>query len=155
MAMVLILLPLGAALHCSRDVDLSSEDAGTRVLPPTPPTPDAPEDIPRLDAGLPGSFPLCEARPMQAECTGANDYPCDSERFITNVVARCTLDAGCATGWLALDMGPGGCFEGIGMDEPNESFAACVVEQLGPWRCPCPAGTSVRYLDSTLLPGCQ
>jgi hypothetical protein len=141
-----------AGAHCSRDTDLAREDAGSHVLPPATTAPPVPEaGIPRLDAGLAGdAFAPCSERIDQPACRGSNDLPCNAEGYVTEVVRDCFYDAGCAKGFLVLDIGDGGCFEGIGMDQPSEPFTSCIVQAVGSSRCPCPATTVTRYLGSTL-----
>jgi hypothetical protein len=98
-------------------------------------------DIPELDSGITGdAFPACGDRPL-GDCLGTNDFPCAFDTWVTSTAASCQEATGCATnGWLEVKMGPDGCVNSIGMDEPNAAIVACLTAELGSVRCPCIAG---------------
>ena len=152
---VLVAVALGATavpLACTRHADLRDEPDSSIL--DRPPEFDA-GGIPELDSGL-GSdaHPLCAERPT-GECVGSNDFPCGFEDWVLATAKECQTASGCKTnGWLEVKMGPSGCVEGIGMEEPNNEVVACLVAEMGAVKCPCGEGISKYYFGSGNVGAC-
>ncbi|MDI1451028.1 hypothetical protein [Polyangium sp. 6x1] len=134
-----------APLACTRHADIRDERESILERPPAF---DA-GGIPELDSGL-GSdaHPLCADRPT-GECVGSNDFPCGFEDWAIATAKACQEASGCKTnGWLEVKMGPGGCVEAIGMEEPNDEVVSCLVAEMGAVKCPCGEGISKYYFGS-------
>lgn len=137
---------LASASGCSRHTELRDEaDAGSTVN--TQNLPEAGE-LPELpDTGLDDpSLPACADRPT-GDCVGVNDFPCDFPRWVTQTANECLSQTSCkADGWVGAHMTEEGCVSSLHMVEPEDAFVACMVEALGPYRCPCREGFSAAFL---------
>lgn len=123
------------AAACSRHADLRDERE-VSFIDPTYEL-DA-GDIPSLDAGL-GSdaYQACMDRPL-GDCVGVNDFPCDFLHWVNKTAESCQAATGCSTnGWLEVKMGADGCVYDVGMEQPNEAIVACLLAELGAFRCTC------------------
>ena len=147
--LVLLAAALGASivpLACTRHADIRDEPDGSIL--DRPPTFDA-GGIPELDSGL-GSdaYPLCNDRPT-GECVGSNDFPCAFEDWVVATAEACQEASGCTTnGWLEVRMGPNGCVEMVGMEDPNDAVVACLLAEVGTVKCPCGEGISKYYFGA-------
>jgi hypothetical protein len=137
---------LASAAGCSRHAELRDEaDAGGIANPQL--LPDA-GDLPEVpDTGLDDpSLPACAERPS-GDCVGVNDFPCDFTRWVTKAANDCLSTTSCqADGWVGAQMNADGCVSSLHMKEPEDGFVACMVEALGPYRCPCGEGFAVAFL---------
>lgn len=137
---------LASAGGCSRHTELRGEaDAGSALDPQS--LPDAGE-LPEVpDTGLDDpSLPACAERPT-GDCVGVNDFPCDFSRWFTKAANDCMTTSDCrADGWVGARMTEDGCVAALHMDEPEDAFVACMVEALGPYRCPCREGFATAFL---------
>jgi hypothetical protein len=137
---------LAASGGCSRQTELRGEaDAGSSVNTQNIPEAGALPEIP--DTGLDDpSLPPCAERPT-GDCVGVNDFPCDFPRWVTQAANDCLTTTSCqADGWVGARMTEEGCVSSLHMDEPEDAFVACMVEALGPFRCPCREGFSAAFL---------
>jgi hypothetical protein len=137
---------LASAGGCSRHTELRGEaDAGSTVNSQN--LPDA-GDLPEVpDTGLDDpSLPACADRPT-GDCVGVNDFPCDFSRWVTAAANDCLSATMCkADGWVGAHMTADGCVNALHMEEPEDAFVACMVEALGPYRCPCKEGFTAAFL---------
>lgn len=136
---------------CSRRADIAPDGQGGSSL--QQPNLDA-GDIPDLDAGL-GSdaYPACADRPL-GDCQGPVDFPCAFGGWVEITAERCQQETGCVTdGWLEVTMGADGCVSSIGMDRPNDAMVACVLAEVGAFRCPCGVA-QVKYFFGLGNNGC-
>lgn len=143
-SIVALLLAISAPfIACQRHADIRDEpDASTIVV-----TPDLDAgEIPTLDSGLGGdAHPACADRP-EGDCHGPVDFPCDFEGWATRTALSCDKATGCVTnGWVEVTMNASGCVESIGMDQPNDAMVACLVAELGAFRCPCTEGVLTHF----------
>lgn len=135
------------AASCSREADLIDEERpGAGVdLGPTNPY----DEAALIDLAVPFDEPpylTCSERPTGA-CLGVNDFPCDFSGWFNAAAEACQVETGCRTnGWVVADMGASGCVERLQMSEPNEAYAACLIEVLGAYRCPCGKEQRRRFL---------
>jgi hypothetical protein len=142
-ALTLALGPLAIAGACSRNADIVDEiDASVTTAPTF--TPDA--DIAPVDAGLgTDAFAECASRSL-GECVGSNDFPCAFSQWVKKTATACHEATLCqASGWLQVTMGADGCVTEIGMEQPNDTVIACLLAELGSYRCPCQEGTVHYY----------
>jgi hypothetical protein len=148
------LLVASVAASCSRKADIRDEpDSGTQPAPEVP-LPDG--GIPELeDSGLDDTeFPECESREEDQDCRGVNDFPCDFAYWVPVLAEECQQATGCRTnGWIEIELADDGCASALNMDQPNDDFVACVVNELGTHRCPCDA-QSVRHFLGLANDGC-
>jgi hypothetical protein len=137
------------SVACSRQVELDDEqDAGRSVAPPGILLPDG--GVPVVDSGL-GSDGLgpCGERPINSDCVGANDYPCAAQSLVEKTIIACQSDSGCrASDWVSVSTSEGGCFDSVGMVVQNEAFVRCLVDALGPWRCPCGVTVTNQFMGA-------
>jgi len=133
-------------LACSRQVELRDDanhgsNVGTQMLPEAgtlTEVPDAGFDDPKFGA--------CTGRPSGA-CVGVNDFPCDFPRWVTATAQKCQTMTECrADDWVRVGMNAEGCVDSISMLEAEPSFVACMVEELGPYHCPCGEGFADHFL---------
>ena len=137
---------LVALFGCSRQTELRDEaDAGSNVGTHMLPEAGALTEVP--DAGFDDpKFGTCAERPSGA-CVGVNDFPCDFPRWASAVAQKCQTMTECrADDWVRLGMNAEGCVESIAMLEADPAFVACMVEELGPYSCPCGAGFADHFL---------
>ncbi|MDC3962294.1 hypothetical protein [Polyangium jinanense] len=137
---------LATPLACIRHADIRDEPDSSIL--DRPPDFDA-GGIPELDSGL-GSdaYPLCADRPT-GKCVGSNDFPCAFEDWVPAMAKACQEASGCKTnGWLEVQMGPDGCVEALGMEEPNDEVVACLVAEMGAVKCPCGEGITKYYFGA-------
>jgi hypothetical protein len=128
---------------CTRHADLVDEPDVVTVRPP--PLPEAGE-LPAVDSGL-GSdaYPACADR-AEGTCRGPVDFPCDFDRWVDTMAAKCQEATGCRTnGWVRVKLGGDGCVNEIDMDQPNDAIVACLVMEFGSVRCPCGAVTRTYF----------
>jgi hypothetical protein len=120
-------------------------DAGSAVDPQHLPEAGALPEVP--DTGLDDpSLPACADRPT-GDCVGVNDFPCDFSRWVTQAADACLAATDCrADGWIGVQMTEQGCVSALHMDESEEAFVSCMVEALGPFRCPCREGFATAFL---------
>lgn len=147
---LLVLGPFAIAAACSRDADIVDElDASVTTAPTF--NPDA--DIPPLDAGLgTDAYPACSERPL-GQCVGSNDFPCAMAQWVKKTATSCHEATGCeSSGFLQVRMGADGCVTEIGMEQPNAAVIACIVAELGSYRCPCTEGMTTYFFVAS--PGC-
>ena len=146
-------LPLLSALvgSCSRHADLVDDPKGGLELGPMSPY----DDSELVDLMVPFAEPpylACGERPTGA-CVGVNDFPCDFSGWFSIVADTCQTETGCRTnGWVVADMGANGCVERLEMSEPNDAYAACMIEVLSTYRCPCGAERRRRFLGISNQP---
>lgn len=144
------LLAIFVVASCSRSADIRDEpDAGTTPGPVVP-LPDG--GIPELeDAGLDDpEFPACQTREEDQDCRGVNDFPCDFAYWVPVLAEECQQATGCKTnGWIEIDLADDGCASALRMEQPNDDFVACVVNELGTHRCPCEAQSERHFLGLT------
>src|SRR5688572_5488343 len=137
---------------CSRHVELY-EPADASV--PVSEGPKPPAEIPLLeDSGVTDSeFATCAERPTGG-CLGANDFPCDFQRWVENTAESCTARVDCLVqGWLGVWLGDDGCVESVEMTDPNPDFAACLAEEFAHFGCTqCDRMHAVRFLGTTAEP---
>jgi hypothetical protein len=129
------LLTLLVQSACSRKVELASDPVYDFAPPDEVPLG---EEIPTIpDAGLNAAeLEMCSERP-EGDCRGENDFPCDFEFWLSQVLQECQERTGCqANDWVSVDLNDG-CATALGMVEPNHDFIACIVQTLGAFRCPC------------------
>jgi hypothetical protein len=153
-SLIVLALFVAVAPGCSRKADIRDEpDRGT-VPPAEVPLPEG--GIPELeDAGLDDpAFMACQAREEDEDCRGVNDFPCDFAYWVPVLAQECQVATGCETnGWVEIELGDDGCASALNMDQPNDAFVACVVQELGTHRCPCEA-QSVRHFLGLDNDGC-
>jgi hypothetical protein len=137
---------------CSREQNLVDDyDPGVGIGA----TPTCDGGIPEVpDAGLDHeALTACAERPV-GNCQGANDFPCEFEAWVREVVSACQERAECrAGGCIEAQMGDDGCVTSVHMTEPDPLFVECVVESFGAYRCPCGATSARRYLGPST--GCH
>lgn len=135
---------LAVPFACTRRADLPEPPEAVTV-----PTASAPEagDVVTLETSLGGdAHAACAQRP-EGDCRGPIDFTCQLEPWVRDVADECQRATGCETnGWLEVTMGDDGCVVEIGMDQPDEDFAACVADAMGAARCPCGAATTRYWL---------
>jgi hypothetical protein len=133
-------------LACSRRAEIENvPDAGAVVMM-EPPRPDG--GVPVVaDAPLQNADGLtCAERPIQAECRGANDFPCDFDGWLRDLAEICQQRTQCTDGWLEVQLGPDGCAAELRMEDPDPPYVACITAALSKYRCPCNAVLSSRFL---------
>jgi hypothetical protein len=138
-----LLAPAGG---CSRQTELRDEaDAGSTVYTPNLPEAGTIPEVP--EAGLDDpSFPACAERPS-GDCVGVNDFPCDFSRWVSQTAKECLAKTDCrADGWVGATMTDDGCVSAVHMETTDDAFVACLVESLGPFRCPCRGSFSAAFL---------
>jgi hypothetical protein len=137
---------LVASGGCSRQTELRGEaDAGSGINAQNLPEAGALPEIP--DTGLDDPSRMACAKRPTGNCVGANDFPCDFSRWVTQAANDCQTATDCkADGWVGAQMTEEGCVSSLHMEEPEDAFVACMVEALGPFRCPCGEGFAAAYL---------
>lgn len=127
-----------AALACSRRAEIADEPDGGLVRPNVP-SDDA--GLESVDAGLGGEeFARCAERMSAPGCRGTNDFPCNFQAWVSEVVAECQVASGCrSNGRVLVEMGEDGCVADLLMSEPNADFVRCAGERFGSHRCECRA----------------
>jgi hypothetical protein len=146
-SLLLLWLALAAASigSCSRHADLVDDPMGGIDLGPMNPY-DESELVDLEVAFDQPPYAACGERPKGA-CVGVNDFPCDFGGWFTSAADTCQTETGCrSNGWVVADMGANGCVERLQMTEPNDEYAACLIEVLGAYRCPCGAERRRRFL---------
>jgi len=128
---------------CSRKADVRDE-----LRTPFKPPPMVKADLREIDSGLgtDASSP-CAPRRVASECGGPTDLPCNFSYWAPQVAKRCARETGCKTnGTIEVRMNDEGCVSAILMDQPNDEFVQCVVQEFGSVRCPCGAGVASQFL---------
>jgi hypothetical protein len=144
-----VVLALLLTAGCSRQIELyEPTDAGISVVEgPTPP-----DDIPEVsDSGVRAAGLLeCAERPT-GDCVGANDFPCDFQRWVEVTADACYTEVDCRVqGWLGVALADDGCVEAIEMTDPAPDFVACLVERFAHYGCvQCTAQRATRFLGTT------
>jgi hypothetical protein len=144
LGMVEAMLTFGA---CERDAHLVDEPDGGLVH--VQPDLDA-GAIPALDTGLgTDAYAACADR-STGDCLGNGDFPCGFDGLVFETAEACQVKTGCQTiGWLEVRLGDDGCVIEIGMDHPNDAMVACLLDEFGAVRCPCPVSSYTYYFGST------
>ena len=140
------------ASACSRHVELPERaDASVSVVEgPRPPA-----EIPLVEGSgvTESTYPTCAERPT-GNCVGANDFPCDFQRWVEITAEDCTARVDCLVhGWLGVSLSAEGCVDAIEMTDPNPDFVACLVEQFANFGCTqCGATRALRFLGTSAEP---
>jgi hypothetical protein len=134
------------ALACSRRAEIENAPDTGGVVVTEPPRPDG--GVPVVtDAGLDNAEGLaCPDRPIQVECQGANDFPCDFDGWLQNLAEQCQRRTQCTDGWVEVQLGSDGCAAELRMEDPDPPYVACLTEELSQYRCPCQGALGARFL---------
>jgi hypothetical protein len=132
-----LLAAAGALSGCTRYASLPEESDA--AVPPLGSGNSPPADLRPVDAGLDG-LPACASRPL-GQCAGPwadAAAVCAPDSFLSDAIAACWQNLLCVpTGWLRIVLGDDGCVTEFEMDQPNDALIECLVQSLGPIRCPC------------------
>lgn len=141
-----LLLAALALLACSRKAEIENVPDAGPVMIIEPPRPDG--GIPPVaDAPLENPEGLaCGERPLQAECRGADDFPCDFDGWFQNLAEICQRRSECTDGWVEATLGVDGCAAELRMEDPDPPYVACIAEALRQYRCPCSDVIGSRFL---------
>lgn len=145
MKRALLLLVLGL-LACSRRAEIENAPDAGEVIVTEPPRPDG--GVPVVaDAPLDNAEGLtCAERPIQQECQGANDFPCDFDGWLQNLAEQCQRRTECTDGWVEVQLASEGCAAELRMEDPDPPYVACLTEELSKYRCPCGEALGARFL---------
>lgn len=135
------------ALGCSRRAEIeNAPDAGTVPI----------MEVPKPDGGVPPvedavlDHPdglICNERPRNAKCGGANDFGCDFDGWFQRLAAECQQQTGCHTdGWAEASVDGDGCASELRLEDPEPEFVACLTAELSQYQCPCDNVVGSFYL---------
>ena len=89
------------------------------------------------DSGLGAAgAPACQDRPIQAACSGANDFGCAFDDWVGALTSACQMSTDCQTdGWVEVVTDGDGCASELRMEDPEPVYVACMVDALNRYRC--------------------
>ncbi len=133
-------------LACSRRAEIENAPDAGEVIVTEPPRPAG--GVPVVaDAPLDNAEGLaCADRPIQQECQGANDFPCDFDGWLQNLAEQCQRRTECTDGWVEVQLDSGGCAAELRMEDADAPYVACITQELSKYRCPCDAALGARFL---------
>jgi hypothetical protein len=145
-----VALVTASVAACSRRAEIeNAPDAGAVMVTEIP----RPEGgVPVVDeSGLEVDVKACQERASQAECSGANDFVCDFDRWLRSLSDTCESRTGCQTnGWLEVVTSPEGCAMELRMEDPDPAFVSCLSSELNQYRCgTCGDVLGARFLGAS------